>query len=394
MNNFSMNEVVFEEFPEIPEIPPFEGPEKKIEVDFVLSPHLPEGLRKVSVDDWKILLAEINCSILSVIENEYCDAYILSESSLFVYSSKVIIKTCGQITLLKCLPYLLKYAQQVEAEESRVTFQRRNLLFPEEQFTPHTSFDEEVSYLKRHFIDGEAYIFGPHNCDHHYMFVYQNAKFSLPSKSPNNIEVLMTGLDRTVMKQFYRDKDFVSVEELTKRSKIQSLYKASTLIDAHAFDPLGYSLNTLKDGFYSTIHITPQPECSYVSFETNDFNPDDCHSLVKYVIDIFKPQSFTVLVNSDSAAFQAPENENEQFSGFYFRGSARHNFVNTGNVLSWYSFREVGTHSPVLSPSTSFSCKDQIQAALALIQAERHNKMHDEDKFLESSVNGDSSPNK
>jgi len=227
------------------------------------------------------------------------------------------------------------------------------------------------------------------------MFVYHNAKFSLPSKPPNNIEVLMTGLDRTVMKQFYRDKDFVSVEELTKRSKIQSLYRASTLIDAHAFDPLGYSLNTLIDGFYSTIHITPQPECSYVSFETNDFNPDDCLSLVKDVISIFKPQSFTVLVNSDSAAFSAPEND--QFSGFYFRGSARHNFVHTGNVLSWYSFREIGTHSPTLSPSTSqvFSCKQRIQAGLAIVEAERHNKMHDEEnQYWEAPVNGDSSPNK
>jgi len=369
------------------------GQRKKIEVDFVLSPSVPEGLRKVSVDDWKILLAEINCSILSVIENEYCDAYILSESSLFVYSSKVIIKTCGQITLLKCLPYLLKYARDVEAEESRVTFQRRNLLYPEEQFTPHTSFEEEVSYLKRHFIDGEAYIFGPHTCDHHYMFVYHNAKFSLPSKSPQNIEVLMTGLDRAVMKQFYRDKDFISVEELTKRSKIQLLYEASTQVDAHAFDPLGYSLNTLRDTFYSTIHITPQPECSYVSFETNDFNPDDCHSLVKEVIGIFKPQSFTVLVSSDSAAFHAPDNE--QFSGFYYRDSARHNFAHTGNVLSWYSFRENGTYSPTVTPSSSqlFSCKERIQACLSIVEAERHNKMQDE-KFWEAHVNGDSSPNK
>jgi len=162
------------------DIPGFEGPEKKIEVDFILSPQTPEGLRKISEEDWRILLKEINCTILSKIENEHCDAYILSESSLFVFPSKVMIKTCGQITLLKCMSLLLEYGKRVNAVESRVSFARRNLLFPEEQLSPHTSFEEEVLYLKQHFPTGNAYVFGPHNCDHHYMFVYHNVDVALP----------------------------------------------------------------------------------------------------------------------------------------------------------------------------------------------------------------------
>jgi len=335
---------------ELEDIPGFEGPEKKIEVDYIVSSQTPEGLRKIAVDDWKILLAEINCTILSHIENEFCDAYILSESSLFVFSSKVIIKTCGQITLLKCLPLLLEYGNRVNAVETRVSFSRRNLLFPGEQFSPHTSFDEEVLYLKQHFPTGDAYIFGSKNCDHHYMFVYHNEKVALPSKPPHSLEILMTGLDRKVMRQFYRDSDFVSVEELTERSKIQSLFNQTTKIDAHAFEPLGYSLNGLEGDCYATLHITPQPECSYVSFETTDVDFKSSHDLVTKVINIFKPEAFTVLVISESAPFEVGA-----FSNFVPRGSAHHDFVGTGNFLSWYSYKDAAKATPEVSPMQSLT---------------------------------------
>ena len=42
------------------------------------------------------------------------------------------------------------------------------------------------------------------------------------------------------------------------------------LIDDYLFDPCGYSMNGLmRGGYYVTIHITPESEFSYVSFETN-----------------------------------------------------------------------------------------------------------------------------
>jgi len=330
---------------ELEDIPGFEGPEKKIEVDYLISSQIPEGLRKISVDDWKILLTEINCTILSHIENEFCDAYILSESSLFVFPSKVIIKTCGQITLLKCLPLLLEYGNKVNAVETRVSFSRRNLLFPDEQLSPHTSFDEEVLYLKQHFPKGDAYVFGSKNCDHHYMFVYHNEEVALPSKPPHSLEILMTGLDRKIMKQFYRDSNFVSVEELTQRSRIQSLFRETGKVDAHAFEPLGFSLNGLEGEMYSTMHITPQPECSYVSFETTDVDFAVSHDLVAKVIDIFQPESFTVLVISETVPFDVGA-----FPNFAPRGSAHHDFKGTGNMLTWYSYKDASKVTPDVTP--------------------------------------------
>jgi len=355
---------------ELCDIPPFEGPEKKIEVDFILS-DVYEGLRKIPIEDWKILLAEINCTILSKIENQFCDAYILSESSLFVFSNKVIIKTCGQITLLRCLPFLLEYGQRVNAVESRVSFSRRNLLFPEEQSSPHTSFEEEVLYLKQHFPSGDAYVFGPQNCDHHYMFVYHNDKVALPSKPPHSLEILMTGLDRSVMSKFYRDNSFVSVEDTLEKSYIQTLFKKTTQIDAHAFEPLGFSMNSLDGDTYATMHITPQPECSYVSFETTDVDFATSHDLVAKVIEIFKPESFTVLVLSEKVPF-----ESEVFPNFKPRGFASHEFIGTGNTLTWYSFKHGSAlqsntfHKQVTCSEHNIACSAKLLEEQTLIGVE------------------------
>ncbi len=46
-------------------------------------------------------------------------------------------------------------------------------------------------------------------------------------------------------------------------------------------------------GHYFTIHITPEPSCSYVSFETNAPEKDYA-SLISKVIGLFKPKEFIV----------------------------------------------------------------------------------------------------
>lgn len=54
-------------------------------------------------------------------------------------------------------------------------------------------------------------------------------------------------------------------------------------------------------GTYWTIHITPEPEFSYVSFETN-LSQTSYDELVRKVVEVFKPGKFvtTLFVNQVS----------------------------------------------------------------------------------------------
>jgi S-adenosylmethionine decarboxylase len=65
---------------------PFEGPEKLLELWFAPSPsHLAsgsgtgsKGLRAVEASVWNKVLDEVRCKVLSVIQGDQVDAYLLS----------------------------------------------------------------------------------------------------------------------------------------------------------------------------------------------------------------------------------------------------------------------------------------------------------------------------
>ena len=107
-------------------------------------------MRAISREQWDTLLNLVNCLIIGTTSNEYFDSYVLSESSLFVYSYKIMIKTCGTTTLLECVPKLLEYAEDLGLEVDYVTYSRKTFKFPNRQMDPHRDFNDEVISVKKY----------------------------------------------------------------------------------------------------------------------------------------------------------------------------------------------------------------------------------------------------
>lgn len=394
----------------------FEGPEKLLEVWFApsvksLPPGVKEnGLKAVKPEVWEGMLDLVNCKVLSIVNSDHVDAYLLSESSMFVFPHKLILKTCGTTTLLLGLRRLLHIAAaeagfpfhnaksldepQAAATPYRVFYSRKNFLFPDKQRGPHRSWKQEVSFLDDMFENGSAYMVGKMNGDHWYLYITSPQSTLTPPRTPDSskrgsptrvagttkiptgligytgdplaiddvqdetLEILMTDLDVDNAKQFYLenasalakenrlkatgsseevdvfsngdDVQTVLEEGLTTEGHalgtvvsdscgLSEVYPASTYpdarIDAYLFSPCGFSANAVipapveenseakaddskaAAGHYFTVHVTPEPNCSFASFETNvpGGQPGRATSdVIEHVVNIFKPGRFSV----------------------------------------------------------------------------------------------------
>ena len=362
------------------------------------------GLKAVPAEIWKTMLDLVNCKVLSIVESEDVDAYLLSESSMFVFPHKLILKTCGTTTLLCGLPRILEIATLfggyprntappspgilVAAAPYRVFYSRKNFLFPDRQKGPHRSWRDEVHSLDKLFQGGSAYMIGKMNGEHWYLYLTEPYTMLTPPASPQSmgtpetetkvlnlpsslvtdraskvcegedetLEVLMTDLDEENAKQFYLDEasavaearyrgfqsdrsdksDHVDVfsntsdDDLTLEEEaypaeltteghalgtvvsdacgLSDVYPKSkypeSRIDAYLFTPCGFSANGVipapqgvKGTHYFTVHVTPEPICSYASFETNvpcGQKGRDTTEIIQHVVDIFKPGRFSV----------------------------------------------------------------------------------------------------
>ena len=354
------------------------------------------------------MLDMVNCKILSVLESEAVDAYLLSESSMFVFPHKLILKTCGTTTLLLGLQRMLHIAAlhagfpfhnagkvddiHAAATPYRVFYSRKNFLFPDKQQGPHRSWKQEVKYLDDMFEGGSAYMVGKMNGDHWYLYITSPNQALTPPRTPESetngpqakipagiacvngasagdndetLEILMTDLDPENAKQFYlshasavasdklaaeaKDKahgsalDEVDVfgngedmgaesekpevtEALTTEGHalgtvvsencgLSNVYPTSVFpdarVDAYLFGPCGFSANGVvppapaadtgsensNTGHYFTVHVTPEPECSFASFETNvpgGQNGRTTAEIIEHVVGIFRPGRFSV----------------------------------------------------------------------------------------------------
>ena len=229
------------------------------------------------------MLDLVNCKVLSVVESELVDAYLLSESSMFVFPHKLILKTCGTTTLLRGLPRILEIAALAAgfphsvadqtlgtgtaARPYRVFYSRKNFLFPDRQHGPHRSWRDEVKSLDKLFLGGSAYMIGKMNGEHWYLYLTEPNTILTPPATPERnktetkslkltesetcftacgaynddqdetLEVLMTDLEPESANRFYLD----HASAVAEGRYYQELHAARNDAEAHMGD-----INSIK----------------------------------------------------------------------------------------------------------------------------------------------------
>ena len=275
----------------------FEGIEKKLEIHFSTGCNLLREPRSF----WEKVVQEAGASILNEMGNGTgtCISYLLSESSLFVYKNHLTMITCGTTTLVNSALCLARHFGLKEIRS--LIYERKNEYFPNQQ---SSDFYKDVRDLQEHFegMKGKAYRFGQED-HHHLMLFHFDSPFHPfhPPQGDETCEILMYKLDPGVCRKFAenatpREKASLREEFIAPLEKHFPLFKKQE----YFFEPMGYSLNALNGPHYYTLHVTPEEESSYVSFECN-YSPssESSSSFFKALLEtltyIFCPKSFDVI---------------------------------------------------------------------------------------------------
>lgn len=260
----------------------FEGPEKKLEV--VVTSEAPP-LRSLGETVWRRVVEAAGAKLISSLSTERCDAYVLSESSLFVFDDWFVLITCGQTALVDSMSELLRSVPKESI--AFLVYERKSEHFPEQQ---STTFYEDARYLQS-IVPGRALCFGDEHA--RYIQLFHSTRPYTPEKQDPTLEVLMHVVDSEVAEQF-APAGASGDTSLAVSSGIDAILPGFTTSE-HVFKPAGYSLNAVKGEEYYTIHVTPEETGSYVSFETNYDFRGELHALVGSIVELFRPRAFDVV---------------------------------------------------------------------------------------------------
>jgi S-adenosylmethionine decarboxylase len=336
----------------------FEGYEKRLEITFSDAPVFVDpcgrGLRALTREQIDSFLDLARCTIVSQLSNKVFDSYVLSESSLFVYSHKVVLKTCGTTKLLLSIPRILELAADLSLPVLSVKYSRGMFIFPGAQPSPHHSFSEEVSVLSSFFgglkSGGSAYVIGDAFKPTKKWHVYYATEE--PEQPMVTLEMCMTGLDVKKAAVFFKNPAVggcSSAKEMTKVSGISEIIPEMEICDFE-FDPCGYSMNGICGPAASTIHVTPEEGFSYASYEALNFNPSSLvySDVIKRVLACFCPSDFSVAVTIFGGHGFAKSWANGADVASYMCDDFVEQELPGGGLLMYQSFTAVapGTMSP------------------------------------------------
>ncbi|KAL7144603.1 hypothetical protein ABFS83_07G023500 [Erythranthe nasuta] len=329
----------------------FEGFEKRLELRFSGDdPAAGKGLRRLDFTSLEKVLHAVQCTVVSAVGNEHFDSYVLSESSLFVYPAKIIIKTCGTIQLLKSILPLVDHAATMGLTLRGCRYTRGSYIFPAAQPHPHTSFEEEVVYLEETLPENLACRKASvmHSKSHHKWHVFAACEVGCTVDTVDvhaddlyTVEICMTELDRVSAGKFFRRFDDgkngdSAGKEMTEATGIGGI-NVNALVCDYAFDPCGYSMNGVDESRYSTIHVTPEEGFSYASFECVGSVYDEREEfleVVRRVVRIFRPAAMSVSTSCSTGheVWRGVAKAVEPL-GMRLRSRAADDFPMAGNVV-------------------------------------------------------------
>ncbi|XP_028112940.1 S-adenosylmethionine decarboxylase proenzyme-like [Camellia sinensis] len=338
----------------------FEGYEKRLEISFfepgIFSDPEGKGLRSLSKSQLDEILTPAECTIVSSLLNDEVDSYVLSESSLFVYPYKIIIKTCGTTKLLNSIPSILKFADMLSLSVRSVRYTRGCFIFPRAQPFPHRNFSEEVAVLNNYFgklgSGSKAYVMGSDDKSQKW-HVYSASAESMNHSYPiYTLEMCMTGLDKNAASVFYKTHGS-SAAAMTDVSGIRMIFPDSEICDFE-FDPCGYSMNAIEGAAISTIHVTPEDGFSYASFEAvgYDFRFLNLNHLLERVLACFKPTEFSIAIHSDVVGNDLGSDISLDVNG-YFCGEKSHEALGKGGSIVYHRCMKAGGCG---SPRSTLHC--------------------------------------
>lgn len=204
----------------------------------------------------------------------------LSESSLFVWKDRILILTCGETQLVKAVEYFI---QNIGAQTIKhLNYQRKNEYFSNAQ---PSCFGDDIKLINL-LLPGKAYRFGEMDSHHNYVFHLDND--FIADKDDITYELLAYQISAQASQHLMQEK--LTRQEIREFLRLDSLLP-NFIIDDFVFSPYGYSLNAIYQQKYLTIHITPQMDSSYISFDSNI----NLLELAPTLIDILAPKSFDLM---------------------------------------------------------------------------------------------------
>lgn len=258
----------------------YEGPEKKLELTCTGS----VNFLSYSDEYWKDLLEACGAYVLNQVSTDSVKAFLISESSLFVWKHRVLMITCGQTELIHSAKLLI---EKVGTENiSSLYFSRKNEHYPDRQKSfPKADFKQ----LKKVLSGGQAYRLGVRDMHHLYVFEYVAPDANLIKE--NISEVLIYRMNEQATQAFLQNKPEQRAWVEAAVAKIFPDYQ----LDHHWFEPCGYSVNAFKDEKYGTVHVTPEPDQSYISFETNGVSRQELLAWAEKICGVFGPEALDII---------------------------------------------------------------------------------------------------